>query len=48
MFLPIELTEAEYKAMAEEDDGKDPSDPDDDEDGYDHEPSHDSHGRTFW
>ena len=46
MFLPIELTEAEYRAMAEEDDGQDASDFDDSDDDYD--PTHDSHGRAFW
>lgn len=46
MFLPIELTEAEYRAMAEEDDGQDLSDLDGQDDDYD--PTHDSHGRTFW
>ena len=46
MFLPIETTEAEYRAMAEEDDGFDPSDPSDldsQDDDYDY-----NTGRTFW
>lgn len=43
-----DTTDAKYLAMAEADEGKDPSDPDDDEDGYDYEPTNDSHGRTFW
>ena len=46
MFLPIETTEAEYKAMAEEDDGLDLSDLDSQDDDYD--PTHDSYGRAFW
>lgn len=43
MFLPIELTEAEYRAMAEEDDGQDLSDLDEDEDEDDY-----NFGRTRW
>ena len=46
MFLPIELTEAEYKAMAEEDDGLDAVKFDDSDDDYD--PTDYNTGRTFW